>query len=738
MRSSHTRSASRCYALALIALVWAGLAPASAGADLREERMIGPGVKYTHLRRDAGPWAIHVLEIDGTGGYIRPSAVPARPEALALEPVSRIAERVTADDRYPIAAVNGDFFLRGGASTGDPVGAAIWDGELLSTPAPLPTPRSALILPGDGTPSITILGTNAWCERPDGTRFPLFAANQSRTSGKLIVYTPRFGPATGTKADGVEVVLGNVELPLRAGRRFTGAVASVARGVGNVAIPADGVVLSGQGAAAQFLSSLTPGDMVSFRIDLQPRVPEDVNVISGGPRLVRDGRRSVEWEAEGIKPDVAQGRAPRTAVGITGRRLVIVTVDGRQSGVSVGMTLAELADFMLEMGCADALNLDGGGSSCMWVRGTVQNRPSDGRERPVANALMVFSTAPKGPPVRINVLPGELAVLPGTAIPLQVRGEDAFYNPVEVAADQVEWRVDHSLGAFDPEGRFVALSPPRAGGEDPSADPAWKSGLLWARVGDIRSSVRVRVYRRPPRLEITPGAINLASGSARRLEVRAYDEAGRPLLVPPDALRWEVTPEVGAMEADGTLRAVAGRARGTVVAQLLGTRATAEVSVGTFLRPLDDFENGTIWAASSVPAGVPGAVALAAGRARSGAKALKLSFDFTTTTATRAVYAQSGRPIGRPLALRLWFSGNAGGSWLRARLRGSDGQLHMIDFGRDLEPATDWRPLVASIPEEALGPLTLESIYVVQPDPAVQARGVVYVDDLVGEYAGVE
>ena len=62
----------------------------------------------------------------------------------------------------------------------------------------------------------------------------------------------------------------------------------------------------------------------------------------------------------------------------------------------------------------------------------------------------------------------------------------------------------------------------------------------------------------------------------------------------------------------------------------------------------------------------------------------------------------------------------------------------MIDFGRDLEPSTDWRELVAPVPETALGPLTLESIYVVQPDPAVQKRGVVFVDDLVAEYAGGE
>ena len=76
-----------------------------------------------------------------------------------------------------------------------------------------------------------------------------------------------------------------------------------------------------------------------------------------------------------------------------------MTVDGRQPGCSVGMTLAELASLMRELGCSDALNLDGGGSTTLWTRGAVVNRPSDGQERAVADGLLLFSTAPKGDPL---------------------------------------------------------------------------------------------------------------------------------------------------------------------------------------------------------------------------------------------------------------------------------------------------------------------------------------------------
>lgn len=99
---------------------------------------------------------------------------------------------------------------------------------------------------------------------------------------------------------------------------------------------------------------------------------------------------------------VASGvRHPRTAVGVAdgGRTLVIIAIDGRQKGWSVGITLPELAELFLRQGCTDAVNLDGGGSTAFVVldsAGRVTgNRPSDGAHRPVANHLAVIVTKPR-------------------------------------------------------------------------------------------------------------------------------------------------------------------------------------------------------------------------------------------------------------------------------------------------------------------------------------------------------
>ena len=71
--------------------------------------------------------------------------------------------------------------------------------------------------------------------------------------------------------------------------------------------------------------------------------------------------------------------------------LLLATVNGRQARISIGMTLEELAELMLELGAVEAMNLDGGGSSTMVVRGIVLNAPSDGRPRPVSNAVLVWA-----------------------------------------------------------------------------------------------------------------------------------------------------------------------------------------------------------------------------------------------------------------------------------------------------------------------------------------------------------
>ena len=175
---------------------------------------------------------------------------------------------------------------------------------------------------------------------------------------------------------------------------------------GGASVPRDGVVLAGTGDARRFLDRfLTAGTPVEIDFGLRaaraPLAPESVaGIVGGGPRLLSGRRVRVRAGAEGFAPlsapwfygSFVAARNPRTLAGVTGDgSLLLVTVDGRRAGWSAGVTLPEAARLMRSLGARDALNLDGGGSTAMTVRGRVVNRPSDaGGERSVSDALVVL------------------------------------------------------------------------------------------------------------------------------------------------------------------------------------------------------------------------------------------------------------------------------------------------------------------------------------------------------------
>jgi hypothetical protein len=181
---------------------------------------------------------------------------------------------------------------------------------------------------------------------------------------------------------------GLVETPLRAGTPRCGGP--------RPALPPTGILVAAEpaGPAAAFVRSLTTDAPVSMTTQLG--FPGAVDVLGGNPRLVVDGAVAGP-EVDGTGDFF--GRHGRTAVGVTADgRLLLVVVDGRQPGYSRGMTLRELAELLLRLGAQSAMNLDGGGSSEMVVNGLTANRPSDGRVRGIANALVVLPGADRGQP----------------------------------------------------------------------------------------------------------------------------------------------------------------------------------------------------------------------------------------------------------------------------------------------------------------------------------------------------
>jgi len=360
---------------------------------------VAPGVDWTPILRERGPVRINVLEVDPA----RVHGVLSNNRVAGRERVSRMSRRVGA-----VAGVNGSYFR----PSGDPVGVMAIDGTLLSEPL---EGRSALVVGASGAAvgpirfrgAVTINGVDRLIdgvERPRGLipacggrggDVPTSRPNAvliCTDSSELVLLSPRYG-ARPPREGGVEAVLRN------------GTVARVrAPGIGGV--PSDGLLLTGTGDAARFLrNAALPRSRADIKLTLTAAgrpldLAQQTLVVGAGPRLLRGGRVAVTAKAEGFAPPQAPAfygtfvasRHPRTLAGVRADgKLLLVTVDGRRPGWSTGLTLFEAARLMRSLGARDALNLDGGGSSTMTVRGEVVNRPSDrGGERRVSNAVVAL------------------------------------------------------------------------------------------------------------------------------------------------------------------------------------------------------------------------------------------------------------------------------------------------------------------------------------------------------------
>lgn len=342
-----------------------------------------PGLSYVHITDTNGPWSIHVARLDLSRREFRFATALANDVVLETATVPEQALGTGGPHAHPVLAVNGDFFeIRPVPYRGDPQGILIREGELISLgEAP------AFWVDAAGRPHIGEIYPRARLTWPDGstTRFDV---NGPVRSNAPSLFTPTFGESTRA-TNALEFILEPVAigpwLPLRVGQEFQARVQAVPTS-GNTPLESDRMVLAASPLQSPPARKVQVGDVLRFSTECKPALANVPTALGGWPILVSENR-SREWR---LKPGRVDLRHPRTAVGFNDRYLYLVVVDGRQSWLSVGMTFAELGTFMRRLGCTEALNLDGGGSSTFWLGGSVMNSPSGFFLRPVANALVLL------------------------------------------------------------------------------------------------------------------------------------------------------------------------------------------------------------------------------------------------------------------------------------------------------------------------------------------------------------
>ena len=697
-------------------------------AEIIESTPVGPGVIYYHDFRAAGPWHMYVLEIDLTNEWIQLETVKSGDRIAAFERTSSMSARKDREEHRIVGAINGDFY---NTSTGTPINAQVLQGELLRRPID----REVFAVSDDNEPLIGTYSFSGYTVSMSDSVANIQGVNESRGVDKLIVYNHYFGSSTGTNQYGTEIIAEYITRPIVNDTVYLKVLVKdsiQSSGHGNNTIPGNGLVLSGHGISATYLNEyIYAGDTIKVVLRLTPSRKRIKELIGGGPSIITNGTASVPGGS------FSSDRHPRTAVGFTqdSTQLYMFVVDGRQAGFSVGMSLYELADYMLKWGVHNGVNLDGGGSSTMIVRNRVINSPSDsGGERSVANALMVVSTAPTSGLAHLQISPREVFLLIETQKQFQVGGFDQYYNGVSFQSELLHWECDTTLGVINSDGLFTA-------GTDTV------SGFVYVSIDTIRDSVSVHVTDIAS-IKLQPDPIILKIGEQQQVTAEIKDNFGNVVDLAADRYDWSVTANIGAISESGLFNAT-DVGEGIIIATYGTVSGSTSVSVGVSTSIIiDNFDDINNWSISGTCVDINNcSLTLSDSIKHSIPSSAQLIYTLTTG-GTSVMNMNCSIPIsGTPSAIGIHVYGDGKGHWLRSEFKDKDGERFLINFTQ-ADPGIDWKdswqylevPLEEAIaswanPSAVLNcPITWTKIYLAETDDNKKDQGVIYFDDFTAQF----
>ena len=358
--------------------IWSTGNPARVVIDIRKDAMVERDVtwatglrwrqQYVSLGASRFPVYMFIAKPDSAALSIRP--IRTNPNsAIGIAPIIN-----TAQQQRVTGAINAGFFNRNNQL---PLGAVRSAGQWLSGPI---LGRGAMAWNDQGDLIMDRLALSEVVSTA-GKSFPVLTLNSGYVQAGIGRYTSAWGTAYSPVVDGEIVV--TVRNDVVTARQTMGK-----SGSGSVAIPNDGYLLafrSNSGNSASF----TNGTQIGLTSQSQPSAFDQYpNVMGGGPLLIRDRSIVLNPQQEGFSTNFIQGSAPRTAVGKTADGTwIIATMHDRVGGR--GPNLAETAQIMQQLGSVDALNLDGGSSSSLYLGGQLLNRPPQTAAR-VNNGIGLF------------------------------------------------------------------------------------------------------------------------------------------------------------------------------------------------------------------------------------------------------------------------------------------------------------------------------------------------------------
>lgn len=675
-----------------------------------------------------------VLNADLTNANVRVGVVGAGSTLISPddETISSMAARTGA-----VAGINGGFFDIN--ASGQPDAGQIVDGEIWKSPQH--DHAGTFVVLKDGTAAIRDEEFSGTITDGSATH-ALYSVNWTGDAAgdNITEITPRLGGPTDVSKTKPVFAVGTSS--------DDGATITITS-VGTItSLPAlaDGQYgLLGSAAGGTWLSgSIKVGDTVSLASSIAP--DNDIQELIQGPGQPLVANGAITSDDTTGNPT---GLNPETAIGVSkdGKHLTMIELDGRGSeNQAVGMTVPQVAGYMVDQKVDSALLLDGGGSSELIAREpgdattSVMNTPSDGGERPVGNGIFVYSTeAMSGAPRTVTVNGGKPAdAVVGLTTALPAFALDAQRNLV--TASKLRATVTPaSLGTWS-DGSFTGK---RAG-----------TGTLTISSGWATARVRVTVAPRLTTLALSPAEPNLGDGQSVGFQLTGTTPDGAQLAVPIDAATWKLSDDTLGTFDDTTATFTAsadGSGTVDVTATAGGASGTTDIAVGSssvVVAPLDhiadwthvDKSDGVHTTVSDVADVPPGSA---------------------STTSIQDVYTMPGAAVNGSNVHQMVFSPNstitvgentagqsptALGIWLK-----DDDTVHdTLQFAVNYTDATgtsstlyntgvvydgQWHLLQTQLPAGTAFPITINWFDMLTINPTEASAGTLEMSDLEGLYA---
>ncbi len=484
---------------------------------------VGPGVNYTAIElRGDKRLNVFFLKTDVTNPYISYKSALGRDSIYSGERPTSVAARKSKEGSMYIAGTNGDFYETSG-NIGYPIGVSLIEKEIAKTPI------NWRLLAFDEN-KVPYVGTMTYSGNISfgTTTFPINHTNHIRGENQLVLYNQYNGKYTRTNSFGTEVLVKLSEGETwGTNKNIKVKVLQIEKDKGAMAIPAGLAVLSGHGTAQSVLNTLNIGDEVTITFDLiLDGVASSYITAVGGDR-----RETMLQNGVVNTTEVWNELHPRTGFGYSQDKKTVIhcVVDGR--GVSAGATTKELAELMLYAGAYTAFNLDGGGSSCLFVKDFgPMNTPSDGSERAVSNGIYIVSSAPTDNVItEIEAYESTIKLPRYGVLKPKFLGYNQYGTLINKDLNPVSLSCNEELGFINEQGQLVAS------GE--------KGGILNASYNGITTKVKIDIVQEA---EIKIRLDSLLIDNRREYPIEVQSIVGlNTMSIYPDALTWTVKdPEV--------------------------------------------------------------------------------------------------------------------------------------------------------------------------------------------------